>query len=109
MPLPHDPARLAAITGYLPWRRSVERLLAQLDMRLARAGAARVGEAVVWTGPLPPPPQLLRANGSTAVAADYPQLFERLGTMYNTGGEAAGTFRLPDLGAAAAGVWVVRA
>lgn len=109
MPLPADPRRFSGIKDFLDWRRAVERLLVQLDDRIVRQGSGRTGEGLVWFGVLPPPAGLLLADGHVVAVEDYPQLYDRIGTTYNTGGEAAGTFRLPDLGdGAAAGVYVVR-
>ena len=39
----------------------------------------------------------LAANGSTVSATSYSSLFGAIGTAWNVGGEASGTFRLPDL------------
>ena len=39
----------------------------------------------------------LSADGSTVSATSYSTLFGAIGTAWNVGGEAAGTFRLPDL------------
>lgn len=39
----------------------------------------------------------LFAQGQTVAQDDYPDLFSVVGTAYNTGGEGAGNFRLPDL------------
>lgn len=43
------------------------------------------------------PPGYLACDGSTVAIASYPSLYALLGTSYNTGGEPAGSFRLPDL------------
>jgi len=37
----------------------------------------------------------LECNGQTVPEADYPELFAKIGTTYNTGGEPVGEFRLP--------------
>ncbi|UVK85244.1 tail fiber protein [Pseudomonas sichuanensis] len=42
------------------------------------------------------PAGYLELDGSVKDGAMYPDLFAYLGTTYNTGGEAAGFFRLPD-------------
>lgn len=39
----------------------------------------------------------LKANGAAITVAAYPDLYDAIGSTYNTGGEAAGTFRVPDL------------
>jgi microcystin-dependent protein len=38
----------------------------------------------------------LMCFGQAVNVADYPNLYAAIGTTYNTGGESAGTFRLPD-------------
>lgn len=47
------------------------------------------------TGLLKAPDGWLIADGSVVLAADYPELYEAIGTYYGSGG--AGTFALPDL------------
>lgn len=42
------------------------------------------------------PPGFLEVNGSVQSIATYPDLFAYLGTAFNTGGEGAGNFRLPE-------------
>ena len=42
-----------------------------------------------------PPAGWLIADGSVVLAADYPELYEAIGTYYGSGG--AGTFRLPEM------------
>lgn len=109
MALPSDPRRFAGIKDFLDWRRSVERLLVQLDNRIVAAGSGRTGEGLVWFGTGALPAGLLPADGTTRLIADYPQLYDRIGTTYNTGGEPAGSFRLPQLGTGSlAGIYVVR-
>jgi hypothetical protein len=104
--LPTEPGRLASIKDFVQWRRAVERILGQYD---ARISARRdTGTAVIYLGTGTPPAGLLVANGTTVAQDDYPDLYARLGTTYNTGGEPAGTFRLPNPGAAPFGVWCVR-
>lgn len=46
-----------------------------------------------------PPAGWLHANGQLVLRADYPRLFERIGTQFNLGiaGEDSTNFRLPDL------------
>lgn len=43
------------------------------------------------------PSGFLLCDGSLKNVADYPNLFDVIGSTYNTGGEAAGKFRVPDL------------
>lgn len=112
--LPRDPAQLGGINGTNAgkgWVAQVERTLRAHDSRIARAGASRTGEGVVWFGPTAPlPPGMLLANGAVVAIADYPALFDVIGTTYNTGGEGAGNYRLPNLVTPVlpAGVWIVR-
>lgn len=106
MTLPVSAGRLSAITGYLPWRRAVERLLVNLDARVSRTES---GTAVVWLGGGTLPAGLLAASGGLVLRADYPALFAAIGTTYNTGGETGTQFRLPNMTPAPpVGVWAVR-
>jgi microcystin-dependent protein len=57
--------------------------------------AGRTGEIVDYGGGVIPPDRIL-ADGSVKVRTDYPALFARYGTTYNTGGEAGTDFRIPD-------------
>lgn len=127
MALPHSTSRLAGITDFGTWRAAVERALADLDSRIASArpssGArssarmatveaapvtsTRAGEAYVWVGQ-GLPYDAVPADGAVVAVADYPYLHAALADLYATGDEPANHFRLPDLGASAAGVWVVR-
>lgn len=93
MPLPNDGTRLASVRDFPTWRRTVEALLTRIDHRLA--GITQAGIVVNYTG-LILPANLLLANGQVVNADDYPRLFAQIGVYYNTGGEAAGTFRVPD-------------
>ena len=43
-----------------------------------------------------PPPGWLKRNGAVVSRTTYADLFAEIGTTYNTGGEAATDFRLPD-------------
>jgi hypothetical protein len=106
--LPHDSQRdLSGDTAFLKWRRSIDRLLRQLDARVATQGGAAVGTGVLWFGGTLPP-GLVAANGAVVARADYPALFDVIGTAYNTGGESGTQFRLPNLPTPSAGVWTVR-
>lgn len=42
------------------------------------------------------PPGFLPCDGSVVSQATYPLLYAKIGTNFNTGGEGAGNFRLPD-------------
>jgi len=46
---------------------------------------------------LPAGSPYLYCDGSLYVGTDYPSLYSAIGTTYNTGGEPAGNFRVPDL------------
>lgn len=54
-----------------------------------------VGEIREYAGPTPPSGWLI-CDGSIVNQGDYPTLYSAIGTTWNTGGEPAGTFRLPD-------------
>lgn len=104
----HDTQQdLTGDAGFLGWRRSVDKMLRQLDSRIATQGGSSVGTAVLWFGGALPG-GLLLANGAVVARADYPALFAVIGTSYNTGGESGTQFRLPNLTAPSAGVWTVR-
>lgn len=45
---------------------------------------------------LPPDSGWLQCDGTPYDPVDYPDLFAAIGTTYNTGGEPAGFFRVPD-------------
>jgi microcystin-dependent protein len=55
-----------------------------------------VGTIVSWPGLFAPEKWHL-CDGSVLNRADYPGLFNVLGTRFNTGGETSAQFRLPDL------------
>lgn len=63
---------------------------------LMTAKSHPVGE-IFYFGGTTEPFNCLRANGGVAQAAQYPELYSVYGTLYNTSGEAAGTFRLPNI------------
>lgn len=52
---------------------------------------------VAWFGRNTAPTGWLKANGAVVPQASYAALFAAIGTTFNTGGEVAGSFRLPDL------------
>lgn len=58
--------------------------------------AVPVGTIVAWPGLFVPEKWHL-CDGSVLNRADYPGLFNALGTRFNTGGETSTQFRLPDL------------
>jgi microcystin-dependent protein len=56
-----------------------------------------VGFEMIWPGQLGSIPSgFLHENGAVLVRATYPALFNVLQTSWNTGGETASQFRLPD-------------
>lgn len=68
---------------------------AEVDALLAASAGLPVGTML----PFPKgtvPPGFLEVDGSLQSAAAYPDLAAYLGTTFNTGGEAAGYFRLPE-------------
>lgn len=68
---------------------------AEVDALLTASAGLPVGTML----PFPKgtvPPGFLEVDGSLQSAAAYPDLAAYLGTTFNTGGEAAGYFRLPD-------------
>lgn len=58
--------------------------------------AVPVGTIVSWPGIFVPEKWHL-CDGAVLNRADYPGLFNALGTRFNTGGETSAQFRLPDL------------
>jgi microcystin-dependent protein len=63
---------------------------------LSVAAGIPVG-AILGFGGTSPPPSFFLCNGQVLVRASYPLLFNVVGTVYNTGGEAGTDFRLPNL------------
>jgi phage-related tail fiber protein len=53
--------------------------------------------SVVFVGQGSAPTGFLKANGAVVSQTTYAALFAAYGTAFNTGGEGAGNFRLPDL------------
>ncbi|QZA96214.1 phage tail protein [Pseudomonas mandelii] len=67
----------------------------QIESMIAQASALPVGTMVAF--PLNKlPPGFLEIDGSVKSIAAYPDLAAFLGTAFNTGGEGAGNFRLPE-------------
>ena len=67
----------------------------EIEALIAQASALPVG-AVVAFPKTAVPPGFLEIDGSVKSIATYPDLFAYLGTTFNTGGEGAGNFRLPE-------------
>lgn len=77
------------------YTKSVTYTKAEIEALLKNMSALPVGAMV----PFPKgtvPAGFLEVNGSVQSAAEYPDLAAYLGTTFNTGGEAAGVFRLPE-------------
>lgn len=67
----------------------------QIESMIAQASALPVGTMVAFpVNKLPP--GFLEIDGSLKSIAAYPDLAAFLGTAFNTGGEGAGNFRLPE-------------
>lgn len=59
--------------------------------------ATPIGAVLEYALPtLPADGRWVWTNGQTELIASYPDLFALMGTTHNTGGEAAGSFRMPD-------------
>lgn len=56
-----------------------------------------VGTGAIFFGAAAPNASWLLCQGQVVAQATYPDLYAIVGTLYNTGGEGAGNFRLPDL------------
>lgn len=67
----------------------------EMDALMTAMSAIPVGAVIPMTIQTVPP-GMLEADGSVKAQAVYPDLFAAIGTAYNTGGEGAGNFRLPD-------------
>lgn len=68
---------------------------AEIEAMIAQASALPVGAMVAFPKTAVPP-GFLEIDGSVQNVATYPDLFAYLGTTFNTGGEGAGNFRLPE-------------
>jgi hypothetical protein len=85
---------------------SISLKLISLDRRLSRiprptaASLAQTGD-VKLTARSTVQAGWLAANGTLLDSDDYPALYAAIGTDWNTGGEAAGMFRTPNLSASA--------
>ncbi|WP_242487482.1 MULTISPECIES: phage tail-collar fiber domain-containing protein [unclassified Pseudomonas] len=70
--------------------------VAALVKELAALKSATPVGAIVAIPKADVPPGYLELDGSVQSTATYPDLAAYLGTTFNTGGEGAGNFRLPD-------------
>ena len=59
---------------------------------------APIGSIMMWPSVSSPPTNWRFCNGTQLSQTTYSELFALIGTTYNTGGETAGNFRVPDLG-----------
>lgn len=64
---------------------------------LGGSGLAPIGIVQMWTAPTAPDASWLLCNGQEYLQSTYPDLFALIGTTFNTGGETAGHFRVPDM------------
>ncbi|MFJ2538481.1 phage tail protein [Pseudomonas sp. NPDC087614] len=67
----------------------------EIESMIAQASALPVGAMVAFPKAVVAP-GFLEVDGSVQSIATYPDLFAYLGTTFNTGGEGAGNFRLPE-------------
>ena len=68
---------------------------AEVESMIAQASALPVGSMAAFPK-ADVPPGFLELDGSVKSIAAYPDLAAYLGTTFNTGGEGAGNFRLPE-------------
>lgn len=59
-------------------------------------GGVPAGTILPWGGVGSPPAGFILCDGQQVAEATFPELFATIGTSYNTGGEVAGFFRVPD-------------
>ncbi|WP_225606815.1 phage tail protein [Pseudomonas sp. PDM04] len=86
-------ATKAWVMGYLADELASTR--AEIEAMIAQASALPVGSMVAFPKATVPP-GFLEVDGSVQSIATYPDLYAFLGTTFNTGGEGAGNFRLPE-------------
>lgn len=75
-----------------------DKIVAQAEYEVQRGGysAVSAGATMAYAGATIPT-GWLECTGAVVLRADYPNLFAAIGTTWNTGGEPANAFRLPDL------------
>lgn len=93
-----DPASVAITGGTISGLSSlsVDGDTTVTNGRISGNGALPAG-AVMSFAMQTPPTGWKECNGDELAELDYPDLFAAIGTIYNTGTEASGNFRLPDL------------
>jgi hypothetical protein len=75
----------------------VRRQVNALQAALSTNGAALVKAGMIgWTAASDAPEGWLVRDGSVHARDDYPDLFNAIGTTFNTGGETGTQFRVPD-------------
>lgn len=86
-----------------------QRALEQLHLRLRALEAGQTGR-VTLAGAGVADPGHLACDGSVYERDEYPALFGRISTIYNTGGETATQFRVPNFaaGAFAPAIWQIK-
>jgi len=93
------------LENLLDW---AERIVVYFEQEVSDAlatGDAPVGTVLDWaTASASAPSGWLLCDGSAVAIVSYPQLYSLLGTDYNTGGEPADTFRVPNETVTIAGV-----
>lgn len=75
---------------------NLSQLMRLSDLNTTISTQSAPGNIMLYGGTAAPTGWLL-CDGSTVSQTTYAALFAVIGTSYNTGGEAGGTFRLPDL------------
>lgn len=74
---------------------AITELAAAVAVLLPQPPTIEVGSVFAYVGDTAPPGYLL-AFGQVLEQADHAQLFARMGTRFNTGGEGPAQFRMPD-------------
>ncbi len=75
------------------WARQINALLSRVASE-----PSLVGEILQWATGVPAPAKFLTCSGQVILQSQYKELFSVIGTTQNTGGEPAGSFRLPAAG-----------
>lgn len=99
-PPSRDPAAMLACVQGL-WQHVSNLDTVYLAIAQARAKEytdklAPAGSIIPWGSDILPDGPFVWARGDVVSIAQYPSLYKVYGTSFNAGGEAAGTFRLPD-------------
>jgi len=78
------------------WKLHLERWTTRL-IQVQKAATSIPTGTIIMTGKATAPDGFLLCDGSVVSQQTYEALFAIVGTAFNTGGEAGGKFRLPDL------------